>query len=95
MNHDPADAWDRECEKHPLHEVRPGGSPLVGVIRAQENCIAYDTLAERLGIVVGSDGWAVAAKAAIGFSRPFGPCKHASPRCESGRRDYCTCDTCF
>ena len=27
--------------------------------------------------------------------RPFGPMKRASDRCQSGRRDYCTCDTCF
>jgi len=27
--------------------------------------------------------------------RPFGPSKVASRFCKSGRRPYCTCDTCF
>lgn len=27
--------------------------------------------------------------------RPFGPRHRASQRCQSGRRDHCTCDTCF
>lgn len=35
-------------------------------------------------------------EASIQFGdRPFGPNKYASPRCESGGRNYCTCDTCF
>ncbi len=25
----------------------------------------------------------------------FGPPHHASPRCESGGHNHCTCDTCF
>ncbi|MCR4294320.1 MAG: hypothetical protein NUW21_02205 [Elusimicrobia bacterium] len=25
----------------------------------------------------------------------FGPSHDASPRCQSGGRDHCTCDTCF
>ncbi len=25
----------------------------------------------------------------------FHPSHDASPRCESGRRDHCSCDTCF
>jgi hypothetical protein len=25
----------------------------------------------------------------------FGPKHDASPRCESGKRPHCTCDTCF
>lgn len=28
-------------------------------------------------------------------SRPFGPNRKASDRCESGKRDYCSCDLCF
>lgn len=28
-------------------------------------------------------------------SRPFGPNRKASSRCQSGGHDYCTCDTCF
>lgn len=26
---------------------------------------------------------------------PFAPGHKASPRCESGQHDHCTCDTCF
>lgn len=26
---------------------------------------------------------------------PFGPDHQASPRCRSGQRPHCTCDTCF
>lgn len=25
----------------------------------------------------------------------FAPCHQASPRCQSGKRSHCTCDTCF
>lgn len=27
--------------------------------------------------------------------KPFGPNHKASERCRSGKRDHCTCDTCF
>jgi len=28
-------------------------------------------------------------------AQSFGPSHDASPRCESGKRNHCTCDTCF
>lgn len=62
---------------------------------ARHNCIAYDTLAERLGVVVDAPGWLVRATETIGFRRPPGPRRTPSPRCESGKRPYCACDTCF
>lgn len=29
------------------------------------------------------------------FGNDFHPSHDASPRCESGKRDHCSCDTCF
>jgi len=52
-------------------------------------------LAEAFGIVVDSPGWLPLAAVAIGHHRPFGPRRTASVRCASGKRNYCTCDTCF
>jgi hypothetical protein len=31
----------------------------------------------------------------LSHSRPFGPSRKASPRCESGGHDYCTCPRCW
>lgn len=53
---------------------------------------AWDDMAITLG--VNPDNY-VAARERLGFPRPFGPSRKASPRCKSGKRDYCTCDTCF
>lgn len=62
----------------------------------RNDCAAYDTLAEETHrIVVDSPGWLPKAAAAIGYPRPCGPRRTPSPRCESGKRPYCTCDTCF
>ena len=63
--------------------------------RRNLNCFQYDELAEALGVHVDSKGWGERAFIAIGVRRPFGPNKQASKNCESGHRDYCTCDTCF
>lgn len=41
------------------------------------------------------DGGHYAVRQQIGFGRPFGPRRLASDRCQSGKRNYCTCDTCF
>ena len=49
--------------------------------KARTSAFAWDRLTER-GVK-------------LDFPRPFGPSKKASPYCRSGRRDYCTCDTCF
>ena len=63
--------------------------------RACMTCYSYDKLAESFGIVVDSPGWYTLAAAAIGHSRPPGPRRTPSVRCASGKRNYCTCDTCF
>jgi len=59
------------------------------------NPIAFDNAAEAAGITVGADGWLRDAEAMLGFMRPPGPNRKPSVRCESGKRPYCTCDTCF
>jgi hypothetical protein len=61
----------------------------------RRDCVAYDLAAEEAGIQVGTFGWQHAAEIKLGFPRPFGPNRNPSPRCESGKRRYCTCDTCF
>ena len=63
--------------------------------RAVLSYSSYDKLAEAFGIIVDSPGWYTLAAVAIGNSRPAGPRRTASVRCESGKRPYCTCDTCF
>lgn len=65
------------------------------VTSAESDCVAYDEAAEAAGIVVDSFRWLTAAEAALGFGRPPGPRRTPSIMCESGRRPYCTCDTCY
>lgn len=55
----------------------------------------WDEEAVAKGIVLGAPGWIKAGAEALGRPRPFGPSPIASSRCQSGRRPYCTCDTCF
>jgi hypothetical protein len=61
--------------------------------KARTDSVSWDLLAESLYARRAGRGfngfWH------IGFRRPFGPDKFASERCASGKRDYCTCDTCF
>jgi len=63
----------------------PPLKPVFGVARDLSNprvsYIAWDNLAD-LGPVPT-------------FPRPTGPSRTPSTRCESGKRPYCTCDTCF
>lgn len=59
------------------------------------NYVEYDKLAEQSGITVDSPGWLRRAFETLGFGRPAGPRRTPSSRCESGKRPYCTCDTCF
>lgn len=54
---------------------------------------AWDEEAIRLGHWK-NGGPTPEARAVLG-PRPMGPSRKASSRCESGKRDYCTCDTCF
>lgn len=66
--------------------------------RQRRQCMsiqAYDKLAESFGIVVDSPGWLSLAAVAIGYGRQPGPRRTPSVRCASGKRPYCTCDTCF
>ena len=56
---------------------------------------AWDLAAEAAGVVIGSFGYVAAGRKLLGFDRPPGPSRVASTRCESGKRNYCTCDTCF
>ena len=42
--------------------------------------------------IVTEEGCPTCAELARGS---FGPPHDASPRCESGKRPHCTCDTCF
>jgi hypothetical protein len=61
----------------------------------RESPMVWDSLAESRGIVIGSPGYTRAGHEALGFPRPPGPSRIPSVRCESGKRPYCTCDTCF
>jgi len=57
--------------------------------------VDWDTAVELAGLSLTEFGWMRLARE-FGFPpRPPGPNKYASPRCESGRKNYCTCDTCF
>lgn len=63
---------------------------------ARTSCFAWDKIADRMM----SDwesvyGGMVKAEKLVGFARPFGPNRKAGSGCESGKRDYCTCDSCF
>ena len=60
----------------------------------QYDVYAWDNLAESKGFDLKYPEQVGEATKMIG-PRPFGPRKFASPRCESGKRNYCTCDTCF
>lgn len=55
----------------------------------------FDAAAEAAGFDLRARGWLVDAQEHLKRTREPGPYKYASARCESGRRDYCTCDTCF
>ena len=59
------------------------------------NVYEWDAAAEAAGIVVGAPGYVKDGREKLGEDRPFGPSRIPSPRCESGKRPYCTCDTCF
>jgi hypothetical protein len=56
---------------------------------------AWDDAMLSLGLPMEGFGWMVRARERIGIPRPNGPSRKASDRCESGKLDYCTCDTCF
>lgn len=56
---------------------------------------AWDKLAEHLGLDPENPEQRAEARYRLGIARPVGPRKTASVRCQSGRRDYCTCDTCW
>lgn len=62
---------------------------------ARKYCVAWDSAAEAHGVVIGSPGYVREGREVLGFDRPAGPSRLASTRCESGKRNYCTCDTCF
>ena len=55
----------------------------------------WDDEAERLGITLGSPGYMQIARMYGLPPRPMGPDKKASGNCQSGKRDYCSCDLCF
>lgn len=55
----------------------------------------WDEAAEALGFDLSTPSNARLAAHALGVDRPFWPYKHASVHCMSGKRDYCSCDTCF
>jgi hypothetical protein len=57
--------------------------------------MAWDEAAIAAGVDLNAFGWGRAGAAALGEERPFGPSREPSERCESGKRPYCTCDTCF
>lgn len=59
------------------------------------NPVAWDSAAEALGVVIGSHAYVRAGREALGIDRPPGPSRLPSILCKSGRRPYCTCDTCF
>lgn len=65
------------------------------LVEARTNCVMWDAIVEKLGIVVDARGYIADGRALLGFDRPAGPSRKASDGCESGKRDYCTCDTCF
>jgi len=56
----------------------------------------WDEAARAKGVDIDDPEYMPAAQRAMGnVPRPPGPSRHPSPRCESGKRLYCTCDTCF
>lgn len=62
---------------------------------AARTAAEWDAAAAAAGIAVEpGDRMALVAIDTLG-PRPFGPYPVASERCESGRRPYCTCSTCF
>lgn len=61
----------------------------------ETNYVSWDAAAERAGVVIGAPSYLRGGRLALGFDRPPGPSRQASARCESGRRDYCTCDACW
>ena len=65
------------------------------VSEAEKDPMAWDKLAEAAGVEIGRPGYERVGARLLGFERPFGPRREPSERCESGKRPYCTCDTCF
>jgi hypothetical protein len=55
----------------------------------------WDEAARAAGVNIDEPGYVWEARKVLGTPRPPGPSRHASERCESGKRLYCTCDTCF
>jgi len=96
--------WD-EGEENPMHRfgdvpplkyVGPTPEELEARINdPRQSCVAWDTEAEKHHVVIGEPGYCVLGAVALGFGRPPGPSRIPSSRCASGKRPYCTCDTCF
>lgn len=76
-------------------KVLVNGSPRCAAHNPQQDCKAWDDAAEAAGIQIGSFGWGSDGEERLGFPRPMGPNRIPSARCESGKRPYCTCDTCY